>query len=80
MTQAQSLLIVDDDARFAEALALEFQERGWRVDCVAHLEELRALPPFPHRFASVDLRLRHQNGLDAIPLILERSRRVDPIF
>ncbi|MFI5315157.1 MAG: response regulator transcription factor [Myxococcota bacterium] len=75
MTQGQSLLIVDDDARFAEALALEFSERGWRVDCVADLDELRALPPFLHRFASVDLRLRHQSGLDAIPLILERSPR-----
>jgi two-component system response regulator RegA len=75
MSQAQSLLILDDDTRFAETLALEFTERGWRVDCVADLDELRALPPFAHRFASVDLRLRHQNGLDAIPLILERSPR-----
>jgi two-component system response regulator RegA len=73
MTQAQSLLIVDDDARFAETLALEFTERGWRVDCVADLDELRALPPFAYKYASVDLRLRHQSGLDAIPLILERS-------
>jgi two-component system response regulator RegA len=73
VTQAQSLLIVDDDARFSETLALEFSERGWRVDCVADLDELRALPPFAYKFASVDLRLRHQNGLDAIPLILERS-------
>ncbi len=75
MTQSQSLLIVDDDTRFSETLALEFTERGWRVDCVADLEELRALPPFAHRFASVDLRLRHQSGLDAIPVILERSPR-----
>ncbi|HTO68467.1 MAG TPA: response regulator [Myxococcota bacterium] len=76
MSQAQqSLLIVDDDTRFAEALALEFRERGWRVDCVADLDELRALAPFAHKFASVDLRLRHQSGLDAIPLILERSPR-----
>ena len=75
MSQAQSLLIVDDDERFAETLALEFTERGWRVDCVADLDELRALAPFPYKFASVDLRLRHQSGLDAIPLILERSPR-----
>ena len=75
MTQSQSLLIVDDDTRFSETLALEFTERGWRVDCVADLDELRALPPFAHRFASVDLRLRHQSGLDAIPIILERSPR-----
>jgi two-component system response regulator RegA len=75
MSQTQSLLIVDDDERFAETLALEFTERDWRVDRVSDLEELRALPPFAHRFASVDLRLRHQSGLDAIPLILERSPR-----
>jgi len=75
MSQTQSLLIVDDDSRFAEALALEFTELGWRVDCVSDLDGLRALPPFAHRYASVDLRLRHQNGLDAIPLILQRSPR-----
>jgi two-component system response regulator RegA len=75
VSQSQSLVIVDDDTRFAETLALEFTERGWRVDCVADLEELRALPPFAHRYASVDLRLRHQSGLDAIPIILERSPR-----
>src|SRR5262249_13243864 len=75
MKEANSLLIVDDDARFSETLALEFQERGWRVDCVADLDALRALPAFAHRYAVVDLRLRHQNGLDALPLILERSPR-----
>jgi len=75
MKEANSLLIVDDDARFSETLALEFQERGWRVDCVADLDALRALPGFAHRYAVVDLRLRHQNGLDALPLILERSPR-----
>jgi two-component system response regulator RegA len=72
MTHANSLLIVDDDERFAETLALEFSERDWRVDCVADLEGVRALAPFPYEFATVDLRLRHQNGLDAIALILER--------
>ena len=75
MRESTSLLIVDDDARFSETLALEFQERGWRVDCVTDLDALRALPPFAHRYAVVDLRLRHQNGLDALPLILERSPR-----
>lgn len=72
MSATHSLLIVDDDERFAETLALEFRERGWRVDRVGDLEALRALPPFAHEFASVDLRLRHQNGLDAIPIILAR--------
>jgi two-component system response regulator RegA len=68
-----SLLIVDDDERFAETLALEFRERGWRVDRVGDLEALRALPAFPYQYASVDLRLRQHSGLDAIPLLLERS-------
>jgi len=71
-THSHSLLIVDDDQRFAEALALEFRERGWRVDRVSDLEALRALPAFLYEYASVDLRLRHQSGLDAIPVILER--------
>ncbi len=74
MTASHSLLILDDDERFAEALALEFRERGWRVDRVGDLEALRALPEFAYEYASVDLRLRHQSGLDAIPIILERSK------
>lgn len=72
MSAKPSLLVVDDDERFAETLALEFRERGWRVDRVGDLDALRALPPFPYQYASVDLRLRHQSGLDAIPIILER--------
>ncbi len=73
MSEKPSLLVVDDDERFAETLALEFHERGWRVDRVSDLDALRALAPFPYTYASVDLRLRHQTGLDAIPIILERS-------
>ena len=72
MTAVHSLLIVDDDERLAEALALEFRERGWRVDRVGDLDLLRALPAFAYEYASVDLRLRHQSGLDAIPIILAR--------
>ncbi|MBM4334525.1 MAG: response regulator [Deltaproteobacteria bacterium] len=73
MTTSPSLLIVDDDERFAETLSLEFRERGWSVDRVGDLDALRALPPFAYTCASVDLRLRAQSGLDAIPIILERS-------
>jgi two-component system response regulator RegA len=73
VTAAQSLLIVDDDERFAETLALEFRERGWRVDRVGDLDGLNALPDFAYEYASVDLRLRHQSGLDVIPIILARS-------
>ena len=75
MSDKPSLLIVDDDERFAETLALEFRERGWRVDRVGDLDALRALPEFAYAFATVDLRLRHQTGLDAIPIILAGSPR-----
>jgi two-component system response regulator RegA len=75
MSVKPSLLVVDDDERFAVTLALEFRERGWRVDKVGDLESLRALPPFPYQYASVDLRLRQHSGLDAIPIILERSAK-----
>lgn len=73
MNVKPSLLVVDDDERFAETLALEFRERGWRVDLVGDLESMRALAPFPYQYASVDLRLRQHSGLEAIPIILERS-------
>lgn len=73
MIAGPTLLVVDDDERFAETLAIEFRERGWRVDRVSDLESLRALPPLAYQYATVDLRLRHNSGLEAIPWILERS-------
>ena len=73
MSAPDSLLIVEDDERFSETLATEFCERGYRVDCVADLVALKELGSGPHRFAIVDLRLRHDSGLEAIPIILERS-------
>ena len=73
MNAGPSLLIVEDDVRFADTLATEFRERGYRVDCVDGLDELRALGPLSCDYAIVDLRLRRDSGLDAIPLIRERA-------
>ncbi len=73
MSRPESLLIVEDDERFSDTLATEFRERGYSVDSVADLQELRSLPSGQHRYAIVDLRLRSDSGLDAISLILERS-------
>ena len=73
MSGPRRLLIVEDDERFAETLATEFSERGYSVDQVADVADLKALESAPHGFAIVDLRLRRDSGLEAIPLILARS-------
>jgi two-component system response regulator RegA len=63
------LLIVDDDARFSETLCAELAERGLRVESVDSLEQLRALDLAGLDYAVVDLRLRRDNGLDAVAWI-----------
>ncbi len=73
MSEAARLLIVEDDERFAETLATEFEERGYHVDHVTNLDDLRLLPTDGYDYAVVDLRLRRDSGIDAIPLIKERS-------
>lgn len=65
------LWIVDDDTRFAETLAIEFKDRGYEVSCVEDLASLRRLAGGCDG-AVVDLRLRHDNGLDAVSWIHER--------
>ncbi|MCP4005108.1 MAG: response regulator [bacterium] len=67
------MLILEDDERFAETLATEYRDRGYRVDCANGLASLRALPEFPYDYAIVDLRLRSDSGLNAIPIIKEFS-------
>ena len=68
-----SLLIVDDDARFAATLATEFGERGYQVACVESLEQLRAVDPGGLDYAVVDLRLRRDSGLDAVEWLQEHA-------
>ena len=68
-----SLLIVEDDRRFADTLATEFRERGYHVDWLDSLEAVRAKSDLDYRYAVVDLRLREDSGLDVITTIKERS-------
>jgi len=70
--ESPRLLIVEDDARFAETLAVELRDRGYEVECVENLEELLEVQG-DFDFAVVDLRLRRDSGLDAI-VELRRSR------
>lgn len=68
-----SLLIVEDDDRFADTLATEFSDRGYEVARAAGLSDLHALDATAYRYAVVDLRLRRDSGLDAISWIKEKS-------
>lgn len=68
------LLLVEDDAIFAEALASEFQERDYRTEHVASLRDLRSLTfEEPYDYAVVDLKLKGESGLEAVSYIKERS-------
>jgi two-component system response regulator RegA len=69
----RSLLIVDDNVRFAETLANEFRDRGYAVTRAADLEGLQKLGDLEIDFAIVDLRLGADSGLDAIQVILLRA-------
>ena len=74
MSEAKgSLLIVEDDRRFADTLATEFRERGYTVDWLDSLEAVRAKTDLDYGYAVVDLRLREDSGLDVITTIKERS-------
>jgi two-component system response regulator RegA len=71
--EEKTLLIVEDDDRFAETLATEFRDRGYTVAHVADLAGLEATDPSAFGYAVVDLRLRRDSGLDAITSIKSRS-------
>ncbi|MGH0030106.1 MAG: response regulator transcription factor [Myxococcota bacterium] len=68
-----SLVVVEDDERFAETLRAEFQHLGYRVETATSLARLRELQE-PFDFAVVDLRLGRDSGLEAVSLLLERDR------
>jgi len=74
MTEPENtLLIVEDDARFADTLAAEFRDRGYTVEWLDSLEAVVAHPALDFRYAVVDLRLRQDSGLDVIATLKERS-------
>ena len=69
----RSLLIVEDDARFAAILATEFRERGYRVETASDLADVRTRAGQRFHFAVVDLRLQRDSGLDAVQVIRASS-------
>lgn len=69
----RTLLIVEDDERFARTLADEFRDRDYQVECLDTLQAVRDIPVLDHLYAVVDLRIRQDSGLDVITAIKERS-------
>jgi two-component system response regulator RegA len=72
---SRSLLIVEDNYRFADTLAGEFRDRGYAVQRACDLSSITAIKNLDVAFAVVDLRLGADSGLDAIQVILARSPR-----
>ena len=68
----KSLLIVEDNDRFAETLGSELRDRGYSVERAHDLASLDAMPRLEVQYAVVDLRLGADSGLDAIQKILDR--------
>jgi two-component system response regulator RegA len=71
--EGPTLLIVEDDARFADTLAAEFRDLGYTVDWIDSLDALVAQEVVDYTYAVVDLRLRQDSGLDVISNLKERS-------
>ncbi len=71
----RSMLIVEDNDRFAKTLASEFRDRGYAVQRASDLTSIAAIKDLDVQFAVVDLRLGADSGLDAIQTILGRSPR-----
>lgn len=64
------LLLLEDDQRLRESLALEFRERNYAV---AEAGAIAEIPAEPFDFAVVDMRLSGELGLAAISRIREAA-------
>jgi two-component system response regulator RegA len=76
MTDIQSLpalLIVEDNARFADTLGTELNDRGFAVESLSSLAAVKETDVSRFRYAIVDLRLRQDSGLDVIQEIKDQS-------
>lgn len=68
------VLIVDDDAAFARALARGLERAGYETTVALDREgALAALEETPFDHACVDLRLGAESGLDLLEALLERQ-------
>ena len=71
--EPRTLLIVEDNVRFADTLATEMRDRGYEVETLASLRDVEGADASRFRYAVVDLRLRQDSGLDVIKAIKARN-------
>ncbi len=73
MSAEKTLLIVDDDDAFREAMELEFGDRGYKVvSAPDHPTALGLAAVHRPQFAVIDLRLVSERGLDVLKDLVER--------
>jgi two-component system response regulator RegA len=71
----QSLIIVEDDSAFAQALARSFRKRGYDVHICSGLPELMdALSIITPAFVVVDLKVIGGSGLECVQLLHAKSK------
>ena len=75
----RSILIVEDNDRFAETLGSELRDRGYAVQRAHDLGSLDAIKDLDVQYAVVDLRLGADSGLDAIQKILPLNTPISSI-
>lgn len=68
---AATILLLDDDRHFSDALAVEFKDHGYNVFQAHKISDIDATTKFD--FAVLDLRLVGEFGLDAIEKIKKQS-------
>jgi two-component system response regulator RegA len=74
MSDAGTLLIVEDDASFAETLARSFRRRGYEVQTCNGLVELeQRLTTFAPQYAVVDLKVVGGSGLECVRRLHEHD-------
>ncbi|WP_343563611.1 ActR/PrrA/RegA family redox response regulator transcription factor [Kiloniella sp. b19] len=77
----KSLLIADDDERFAERLARTMERKGFDPITAFSVEDaIRIAHQSPPQFAIVDLRLQDGSGLDIIKAIHDYSPQTRAII
>lgn len=75
MSEPRSLLIVEDDERFAQTLQRSFERRGYAVHRVGGLDAIdRAVKAAKPGYAVVDLKLGTASGLECV----KRLHLLDP--
>lgn len=74
MSDAPTMLIVDDDERFRERLGRAMASRGLAVSLAASVEEAMALVASEApEFAVVDLRMPGRSGLELLAVLREKD-------